>query len=179
MSEQYDKFYAALEQVLYLSADDIDANRAGKVSEAQDSRIRGQLRAASVGVGCISFFSLLPAFGIALLLDTWTVRIIILIGLVIWAYFFYRTYQKIADRNKEIEKDLDKGNAARLEGELDRVATKQRAGYYLTIQGQRFLVPRLLYDLAPVGESVTIYHLPASKHFLALEFLGGSSVDTN
>ena len=179
MSEQYDKFYAALEQTLYLTPADIDANRQGEISESQDARIRGQLRAASVGVGCISVISLLPAVGIAILLESWTIRGLIILGLVIWAFFFYRTYQKIANRNQEIETDLDGGQAARLAGILGRVSTKERAGYYLTAQDQRFLVPRLLYDLAPEGAEVALYHLPQSKHFLALEFLDESSIDTN
>ena len=171
MSEQYDKFYAALEKALYLTPEDIAANRQGQISEAQEGRVRGQLRAASVGVGCISFFSLLPAIGIAILLPSWSIRFIILVGLAIWAFYFYRTYQKIESRNQEIKVDLDAHQAAQLQGYLGRIATKQRAGYYLTVQDQRFLVPRLLYDLAPENAEVSLYHLPKSKHFLSLEFL--------
>ena len=179
MSEQYDKFYAALEQTLYLTPEDINTNRAGQISEAQQARIQGQLRAAAVGVGCISIFSLLPAFGIAIMLPSWTIRAIILIGLVVWAFFFYRTYKKITQRNQEIESDLENGQVKALEGNLGRVQSKQRAGYYLTVNDERFLVPGLLFDLAPEGEQVALYHLPQSKHFLALEFLNETSIDTD
>lgn len=179
MSEQYDKFYAALEKTLYLTPEDIDSNRAGQLSETQQARIQGQLRAASVGVGCISIFSLLPAIGIAILLPDWFIRAIILIGLVVWGFFFYRTYQKITNRNQEIASDLEVGQVDRLEGALGRVQTKERAGYYLSVNEQRFLVPRTLFDLAPEDEPVALYHLPKSKHFLALEFLDESSIDTN
>lgn len=172
MDNPFDQVQQAMEDALYLEPEDLDANRMGRVTDRQKARIEGQLRSASFGMGCLSIMSLLPAVGIALLVEDMALRAIVIIGVIVWAYFFYRILRNVNSQRRVIMQDLKGGQAAAVSGTLKKREVSRRSSLYVGIDDNWFMVPRKVYDASPEGESVSIYYLPESRQFLSMESTG-------
>lgn len=168
MSSQGDDFYQAMQDTFYLEPDDLDANRQGEITPRQQERVRGQMRSAMLGVGCLSLLAVIPALVLAALAQSPLVWVIVGGGFILLAFRYRTTLQEIGSRRQAIETDLAAGQAAAVEGQLQKKQTG-RASYYLGVDDQFFLVPRQVYETAPEDAPAVIYHLPQSRHLLSVE----------
>ena len=168
----YTALFNAQNQALLVEEADFIANRQGQLSNAQIERIQGQLRSATVGIGCLSLMSLIPVFVLFMLVRDAYIRGVIIIGLGAWVGLFVQTVWKINKRRKLVVGDIQKGQVAELVGPLRKKTVSQRAGLYVGIGDRYFLVPKLIFDAAPADEPMAIYYLPATGDFLAMEPVG-------
>jgi uncharacterized membrane protein YidH (DUF202 family) len=159
-----------LDEALNISSEDLAANRAGRLSEAQGRRLqRGWRRtlailiAVVVIVGLIAtvalFFgqrnssSILTLVGIVL-----TVINAVIVG--IGAQSYIRT-----------SSDLRGGSIAEVSGVVKHTVrvSGRVATYVLTLDGQEVIVPKPVFFAIEEGKPYRLYRAPASKTVLAAE----------
>jgi hypothetical protein len=165
------RFMAALEQHLYLTQSDIEANRRGIISEAQIARIRGQLRSAWIILGCLASVFFLPILLLSMV-GGWQVFLgVLIIGGIISMISGWRGTQQIRAQQAVIQAELLKGEVAQVQGYLEKKEASGRLGQLVGIGGEFFSVPKALYPAIPEGDAAIIYYLPSSKHLLSLELI--------
>lgn len=159
-----------LAEALNIRDDDLAANRAGYLSEAQKERLRrgwrrtlGIVAGVVVGVGLVAtvalFFgqrngsSILTGVGIVL-----TVINAVIVG--IGAQSYLRT-----------SSDLRAGSVAEVRGVVSHTVrvSGRVATYVLKLDGQEVIVPKPVFFAIEEGKSYRIYRAPASKTVLAAE----------
>ena len=161
---------AALADVFNFSAEDLAANRAGALSEAQKARIeRGWRRifwiilALVVGCGLAATILLflaqqnhspiLSVIGIAI-----TIINAVIVGLGAQSYL--RT-----------SGDLRGGRVATINGVVSHTirVSGRVATYILKVDGQEIVVPKAVFFAVAEGKPYRLYRAPASKTLLAAE----------
>lgn len=161
---------AALADVLNFSAEDLAANRAGGLSDAQRARLtRGWQRTVWIIAGLVVAFGLLatillflgqrnesPILGIIGI--TITVVNAVLVGLGAQSYL--RTTS-----------DLRGGRVTVLDGVVTHTirVTGRAATYILKLDGQEIIVPKVVFFAFEDSKPYRLYRAPASKTLLSAE----------
>jgi hypothetical protein len=155
-------------QVLYLTPEDIDANRSGAISDRQIARIQGQMRAVWAGVGCFAALTTAPLILLILLLSSPLVRIVLIASIGIWLLGFVMQGRKIRTQHRTVQQDLSIGKAAAVEGKLTK-KNRGKTNLFFVVNQLEFPVPQNIFDAAPADQYFIIYYLPQSQHFLSME----------
>jgi hypothetical protein len=162
-------FELAMENLL--NPEDLEANRAGKITDAQRQRI-GSPVSGMIGLGSM----LLSVWFIPGLCFVLTIALIILrvsfllillfftimSGITVW--IVAKSVITFLNQRSRIQKDLAAGVIKHAEGCL----TFGKDGYQLDIGGQKLVVPRNLGGLLP-GIIYSVYYLPETGLVLSAE----------
>lgn len=157
-------------------AADLEANRSGRLTDPQRTRLRGAARAGRkdefigalfcIGVGVV----LVAAPGLSL-------NILIRLGAGAAFLLVAVLLLREAAGGDSLTKDLRSGRVERLEGAIAKNTREVRGQnsthtlYYLEVAGQSFEVDSTTYDAAPEAGIVGLYTLPRSHAILNLERL--------
>jgi hypothetical protein len=157
-------------------AADLEANRSGRLTDSQRTRLRGDARAGrkdefigalfSIGVGVV----LLAAPGLSL-------NILIRLGAGVVFLLVAVLLLREAVGGDSLTKDLRSGRVERLEGAIAKNTREVRGEnsthtlYCLAVAGQSFEVDSTTYNAAPEVGLVGLYTLPRSHAILNLERL--------
>jgi hypothetical protein len=158
----------AMTQALYLTTDDIEANRNGVISDRQIARVQGQMRAVWMGVGCFALLTTVPLLLLIIVFSSPFLRLILAASIAFWLIGFLVQGRKIRAQHQIVQQDLLAGKASAIEGVLTK-KNKGRSGLYFVVDDLRFPVPQNIYDAAPENERFIIYYLPQSQNFLSME----------
>lgn len=165
------RLMAALQQHLYLTQSDIEANRRGIISEAQIARIHGQLRSAWLILGCLASVFFLPVLLLSIV-GGWQVFLgVLIVGGIISLFSGWRGTKQIREQQAVIQAELLKGEVAQVQGYLEKKEEGRRLGQMVGIGSEFFSIPKSLYPAIPEGDAAVIYYLPRSKHLLSLELI--------
>ena len=167
-NSQTDTLTDAMTQALYLTPDDIEANRDGAISDRQMARILGQMRAVWMGVGCFASLTTAPLILLILLLSSPLVRIVLIVSIAVWLFGFVMQGLKIRAQHKSVQQDLSLGKAASIEGKLTK-KNRGKLGLFFVVDELEFPVPQNIFDAAPNDERFIVYYLPQSQSFLSME----------
>jgi hypothetical protein len=159
-----------LAEALNISSEDLDANRAGRLSESQKQRLKrgwrrtlvilitvivvvGLIATAALFFGQRNSSSILTGIGIVL-----TVINAVIVG--IGAQSYLRT-----------NGDLRGGNVAEVRGVVSHTVrvSGRVATYVLKLDEQEVVVPRPVFFAIEEGKPYRVYRAPASKTVLAAE----------
>lgn len=158
----------AMTQALYLTPEDIEANRNGAISDRQIARVLGQMRAVWMGVGCFAFITTAPLILLIVLFSSPILRVVLIVSIILWLLGFVAQGLKIRSQHQAVQQDLNLGEAASVEGNLSK-KNQGRAGLYFVVNDLEFPVPKNIFDAAPSDQRFIVYYLPQSKHFLSME----------
>ncbi|HEY2887451.1 MAG TPA: hypothetical protein VGJ17_02465 [Candidatus Limnocylindrales bacterium] len=161
-------------------ADALAANQAGKLTDAQRSLYRGDDRSTRK----TELYLAVGAIVIAVLLITSTgpgpnaaLRpLFAAICVVVAAILAFRA--TLAPDS--LSRDLATGSVVAIDGAVLRSSRegKNTEWFYLTVAGQRFEVPRSVYNACPEAGYVRVYYLPRSKKVVNLEVLPNHPVSS-
>ena len=165
----------AMTQALYLTPEDIDANRSGTISDRQIARVLGQMRAVWLGVGCFALLTTAPLLLLVIIFSSTLLRIVFIASIIIWLLGFVMQGRKIRSQHQSVQQDLSLGQAASIEGQLTK-KNHGKSGLYFVVNDLEFPVPQNVFDAAPDNQHFIIYYLPQSHHFLSMEPPGQSTV---
>ncbi len=159
--------------------DALEANRRGKLSDAQCQRIRGLSRRRRKGALSIAGFlaagALLIDLNAAPALSVPKRILITLFGLGIAAFLVVRAISG-ADA---LTRDLRRRRVQFIEGAIGKASQSIGEGdttYFLDVGDARFTVMPMTYDAAPDAGYVRLYFLPDSRVVVNLERLPDSSM---
>lgn len=159
-----------LQETLYLEPEDLEANRAGKISERQKLRVRAQIRSVWLAIGCLLGITTLPLVILALIFGNTVIQLVVIILALVWASGFVRFGVGLRKQYAQVYADLDTGEAYYAEGFLKKEKRNQGRESYLGLSELWFPVPHKLYDVITEGEYALVYYMPNSKQILALEY---------
>jgi hypothetical protein len=170
-TNEQDNLQAVLSQALYLEPGDLEANRNGQLTAAQIERIRGQLQAARIQLGCLISVPALLVLGLILLVSSGELWFILL-GLAVILFGVWRTLRPVVKYDRQLRQEIDKGEVAVVTGPLQK-EQRGRAGNYVGTQDKFFPAPQTVFDALSRDIPVAIYHLPESNQMLSMEVLEG------
>ena len=155
--------------------DALDANRAGRLTDAQRKFLRGNSRGYRVGelqfAGLATVIGLLVWFGPGPARYA-TTKPLVGIGCLILAGFLVVRSFVGAD---SVTRDLRSGRVDSAEGAITKRVIENRGNvpdtHYIIVAGHRVEASRAAYDAAPAAGIVKLYYLPNSHRFVNLERL--------
>ena len=159
-------------------ADTLVANQAGKLTDAQRNLYRGAdrsvrktelyLAVGAIVIGLLVVTSSGPATNAAFR------PLIAVICVVVAAVLVFRA--TLAPDS--LSRDLAAGSVVTVDGAVLRSSRegKNTEWFYLDVAGQRFEVPRSVYNASPEAGYVRVYYLPRSKKVVNLEVLPNKPV---
>jgi hypothetical protein len=172
---EMERLNAALKAALYLEPEDIAANQNGVITERQITRIKGQLRAAWAGIGCIGLLVVVPTIAMVVVFHHFILEAVIVLFAVLQLRRFMRGVRQIRHQHQIVRSDLAAGKAERIEGVLLKEKRSKPETAYFKIVDLSFVVPKRVYEAANAGQQVGVYYLPESREFLSIAYAGAPS----
>ena len=154
--------------------DDLDANRAGRLTDSQRKWFRGSARGFRVAE--LQFAGLATVIGLLVWFAPGparyaTTKPLVGIGCLILAGFLLARSFIGAD---SLTRDLRAGRVDSAEGAISKWTISQRSGpaiHMIGVAGHKIRAARDAYDAAPDAGIVKVYFLPASHRFVNMERL--------
>src|SRR5690606_22980567 len=145
MAEQ-ENLAAVLQKTLRVGPEDLEANRAGKITDGQVGRVAGQMRSAWIGIGC---FTVLPVIPLLVMMWIFTHPLFwILVGaiLLVWLWRFIPRLRGIRKYYRDVELDLALGEAAAVEGFLQKDDRGEKEGGYFKVGDVELGVSKAIFE---------------------------------
>lgn len=164
--------HAYLFRLLNTSADDVAANREGRLSAQQREKIQKQfMRGFIVKSGILLFLVICFLFPLSRFGSS-TLEIIV--GLIC-AFFvgrmlfvFLRGFIRI---HMALYHDIQAEQVHHVRGTPEFHIDKARAACTMQIQDQTFMIPRALSEIMQTTEEYDVYYLPQSKGLVSIEHI--------
>ncbi len=164
------KTLGSLTEILNISAEDLDANRAGRLSEAQKQRLtRGWRRTLWIVIGLVIVLGL-TATTILFLAQRNDLPVLNVIG-VLMTIINAGVVGLGAQSYLRTNSDLKNGQVATISGLVSHTirVSGRVATYILKVGDQNLVVSRLVFFAVEDGKAYRFYRVPSSKTLLAAE----------
>lgn len=171
-----------LETLLKFTADDLDANRARRMSEAQLALIRDKVGMTVMGFRFMAALMFLVAAGIAIVKGITGFDPALLIVLIVFAIAGVVLLATASRANANIQKESSDPRVEQIRGRIAVVMTQSRsrnrqgrrvtgsASFRLEIGDEKFSIDRGLYQyLEDTDGEFTVYYSALSRQILSME----------
>lgn len=171
-----------LETLLKFTADDLDANRARRMSEAQLALIRDKVGMTVMGFRFMAVLMFLVAAGIAIVKAISGFDAVLLIVLAIFGVVGVVLLVSASRANANVQKESSDPRVEQIRGRIAVVMTQSRsrnrqgrrvtgsASFRLEIGDEKFSIDRELYQyLEDTDGEFTVYYSALSRQILSME----------
>ncbi len=169
------KYEERLMDVLHYDDDDLEANRAGRMTQRQIKRLNQDrillmllwLIPALLGVGALSL-SCMVVFAVSTQhMDTLLFLLIIGFGVIIWLTLYFGA------KSKRLVADLREQRVEEVEGRIDLSLQygRNNIAYAVQVDDERFALKKPVFFAFKNGDPYRIYYAPHSKRILSVEWL--------